>query len=35
MAGRERSVDDVLKVWENHPDRRVGRLERPEVEEEE
>jgi len=33
-VGRDRSVDDVLKVWENHPERRVGRLPMPDVEEE-
>lgn len=25
MEGRERSVEDVLKVCENHPESRVGR----------
>lgn len=34
-AGRERSVDDVLKVCENHPESLVGRLLMPEVEDEE
>jgi hypothetical protein len=33
-VGRERSVEDVLKVCENHPERRVGRLLMAEVEEE-
>jgi hypothetical protein len=34
-VGSERSVEDVLKVCENHPERRVGRLDIPEVDEEE
>ena len=25
IAGRVRSLEDVLKVWENQPERRVGR----------
>jgi hypothetical protein len=33
--GRERSVEDVLKVGENHPESRVGKLLMLEVDEEE
>jgi len=25
IAGRVRSLEEVLKVWENQPERRVGR----------
>lgn len=25
ITGRVRSLEDVLKVWENQPERRVGR----------
>lgn len=30
--GSERSVEEVLKVWENQPERRVGRSPMREVE---